>query len=98
MDFITDLPESVDPITSQSCSELWAVTDRFTKMAHFIPLARGTNLVRTVALQVSSARGQWGVLVGRGKGSTRVFLTTWKGGNVWQVTGYFLVFANIVSA
>jgi len=34
MDFITDLPES------DGCDQLWVVVDRFTKMAHFIPLLK----------------------------------------------------------
>jgi hypothetical protein len=32
MDFITDLPLSED------CDQLWVIVDRFTKIAHFIPL------------------------------------------------------------
>ena len=32
MDFITDLPQS------NNCTELWVVIDRFSKMAHIIPL------------------------------------------------------------
>ena len=34
MDFITDLP------TSNGCTELWVIIDRFTKMAHFVPLLK----------------------------------------------------------
>ena len=34
MDFITDLPPS------NGCTELWVITDRFTKMAHFVPLLK----------------------------------------------------------
>jgi transposase InsO family protein len=34
MDFITNLPEST------GCDQLWVVVDRFTKMAHFIPLQK----------------------------------------------------------
>jgi hypothetical protein len=34
MDFITDLPLSED------YDELWVIIDRFTKMAHFIPLKK----------------------------------------------------------
>jgi hypothetical protein len=34
MDFITDLPLSED------CDQLWIIIDRFTKMAHFIPLKK----------------------------------------------------------
>jgi hypothetical protein len=34
MDFITDLPES------EGCNQLWVIIDRFTKMAHFIPLQK----------------------------------------------------------
>jgi len=32
MDFITELP------VSEGCDQLWVVIDRFTKMAHFVPL------------------------------------------------------------
>jgi hypothetical protein len=34
MDFITDLSLSED------CDQLWVIVDRFTKMAHFIPLKK----------------------------------------------------------
>jgi len=34
MDFITDLP------ISDGCDQLWVVVDRFTKMAHFLPLPK----------------------------------------------------------
>jgi hypothetical protein len=34
MDFITDLPLSED------CHQVWVIVDRFTKMAHFIPLKK----------------------------------------------------------
>jgi transposase InsO family protein len=34
MDFITDLP------LSEGCDQLWVVIDRFTKMAHFVPLPK----------------------------------------------------------
>jgi len=36
MDFITDLP------LSNECDQLWVVIDRFTKMAHFVPLKEKT--------------------------------------------------------
>jgi len=36
MDFITELP------LSEGCDQLWVVIDRFTKMAHFIPLREKT--------------------------------------------------------
>jgi transposase InsO family protein len=36
MDFITDLPQS------EGCSTIWVVIDRFTKMAHFVPLKEKT--------------------------------------------------------
>jgi len=36
MDFITELP------ASEECDQLWVVIDRFTKMAHFIPLREKT--------------------------------------------------------
>ena len=43
MDFITDLPESM------SCTELWVVIDRFTKMAHFIPPSPGSKTAEDLA-------------------------------------------------
>jgi hypothetical protein len=39
MDFITDLPLSED------CDQLWVIVDRFTKMAHFIPLKKDQKKV-----------------------------------------------------
>ena len=32
MDFITSLP------LSNNCDEIWVIVDRYTKMAHFVPL------------------------------------------------------------
>ena len=50
MDFITDLP------LSEQCDQLWVVVDRFTKMAHFIPLPKegksASDLARTFAREV----------------------------------------------
>ena len=50
MDFITDLP------LSDECDLLWVVVDRFTKIAHFIPLPKGgklaSDLARTFARKV----------------------------------------------
>jgi len=37
MDFITDLPHS------EGCDQLWVVINRFSKMAHFIPLKEKTT-------------------------------------------------------
>jgi len=37
MDFITDLP------LSNKCDQLWVIIDRFTKMAHFVPLQEKTS-------------------------------------------------------
>ena len=37
MDFITELP------MSEECDQLWVIIDRFTKMAHFIPLREKTT-------------------------------------------------------
>jgi len=51
MDFITDLP------VSESCDQLWVIIDRFTKMAHFIPLSQD---VKTAAdLAKGFAREVW---------------------------------------
>jgi hypothetical protein len=50
IDFITDLPLSED------CDQLWVIIDRFTKMAHFIPLKKdqktAEHLVRIFAHEI----------------------------------------------
>ena len=50
MDFITDLP------MSEQCDQLWMIFDRFTKMAHFIPLPKesktASDLAKTFAWEV----------------------------------------------
>jgi hypothetical protein len=50
MDFITDLPLSKD------CDQLWVIIERFTKMAHFIPLKKkqkmAEHLVRIFAREI----------------------------------------------
>jgi hypothetical protein len=50
MDFITDLPLSKD------CDELWVIINRFTKMAHFIPLKKeqkmAEHLVKIFAYKI----------------------------------------------
>jgi len=51
MDFITDLP------LSEECDQLWVVIDRFTKMAHFLPLRREGKT--TTDLAVIFAREVW---------------------------------------
>ena len=43
LDFITDLP------LSNGCTELWVVIDRFTKMAHFIPLKEDAKTAADLA-------------------------------------------------
>ena len=43
MDFITDLPESED------CDQLWVIIDRYTKMAHFLPLHQNGKTVSALA-------------------------------------------------
>jgi hypothetical protein len=55
MDFITDLPPS------RGCTELWVVIDRFTKMAHFIPLPpdgkKAEDLARIFAKEIWRLHG-----------------------------------------
>ena len=55
MDFITDLPRS------NNCTELWVVVDRFSKMAHFIPLEQdkknAEDLARIFAREVCRLHG-----------------------------------------
>jgi len=48
MDFITDLP------LSEGCDQLWVVIDRFSKMAHFIPLKEktGEDLTKIFAKEI----------------------------------------------
>jgi len=43
MDFITELP------VSDGCDQLWVVIDRFTKMAHFVPLRREGKTAKDLA-------------------------------------------------
>jgi len=51
MDFITELPES------EGCDQLWVVIDRFTKMAHFLPLQKEGKMAADLA--VVFAREIW---------------------------------------
>jgi len=51
MDFITELP------TSEGCDQLWVVIDRFTKMAHFLPLRKERKTAADLA--VIFAREVW---------------------------------------
>jgi transposase InsO family protein len=53
MDFITDLPES------ENCTTIWVVVDRFTKMAHFIPLKEktATYVARQFVTHIWKAHG-----------------------------------------
>jgi len=48
MDFITEL------LLSDGCDQLWVIIDRFTKMAHFIPLREksGSDLTKIFAREV----------------------------------------------
>jgi transposase InsO family protein len=43
MDFITDLP------LSEGCDQLWVIIDRYTKMAHFIPLKKKNKKAEDLA-------------------------------------------------
>jgi len=51
MDFITELP------VSEGCDQLWVIIDRFTKMAHFLPLR--TEGKTAADLAVIFAREIW---------------------------------------
>jgi len=44
MDFITELP------TSEGCDQLWVIIDRFTKMAHFLPLRKDGKMAADLAI------------------------------------------------
>jgi len=44
MDFITELP------VSEECDQLWVVIDRFTKMAHFLPLKKNKKTTADLAV------------------------------------------------
>ena len=43
MDFITSLP------LSNNCDEIWVIVDRYTKMAHFVPLTVGAKTAADLA-------------------------------------------------
>ena len=51
MDFITEL------LLSEECDQLWVVVDRFTKMAHFIPLPKTRKTAPDLA--ITFAKGVW---------------------------------------
>jgi len=51
MDFITELP------LSEGCDQLWVIIDRFTKMAHFLPLRKEGKTAADLA--VIFAREVW---------------------------------------
>jgi hypothetical protein len=55
MDFITDLP------LSEGCDQLWVIIDRYTKMAHFIPLKKknkkGEDLATIFAREIWRLHG-----------------------------------------
>jgi len=44
MDFITDLP------ISDNRDQLWVVVDRYTKMAHFLPLTKEGKTAKDLAI------------------------------------------------
>jgi hypothetical protein len=74
MDFITDLPES------SGCDQLWVVVDRFTKMAHFIPLQKNgkttEDLARIFAKEIWKLHGLPTDIVS--DRDSRFTSTTWK--------------------
>jgi len=47
MDFITELP------LSEECDQLWVVIDRYTKMAHFLPLRKEGKTVADLAVIIA---------------------------------------------
>jgi len=51
MDFITEL------LLSEECDQLWVIIDRFTKMAHFVPLTKAKKTAEDLA--VISASEVW---------------------------------------
>jgi hypothetical protein len=74
MDFITNLPEST------GCDQLWVVVDRFTKMAHFIPLQKDgkitTDLAKIFAKEIWKLHGLPTDIVS--DRDSRFTSTTWK--------------------
>jgi hypothetical protein len=74
MDVITNLPES------SGCNQLWVVIDRFTKMAHFIPLQKDgkttEDLARIFAREIWKLHGlPMDIVLDR---DSRFTSTTWK--------------------
>jgi hypothetical protein len=52
MDFITDHP------LSDGCDRLWVIIDRYTKMAHFIPLKKQEKIAENLVLIFSREIGR----------------------------------------
>jgi len=73
MDFITELP------CSEGCDQLWVVIDRFTKMAHFIPLKGKTvaDLTKIFAREIWRFHGLPTDIVS--DRDSRFTSETWKG-------------------
>jgi len=73
MDFITELP------CSEGCDQLWVVIDRFTKMAHFIPLKEKTaaDLTKIFAREIWRFHGLPTDIVS--DRDSRFTSETWKG-------------------
>jgi len=73
MDFVTELP------CSEGCDQLWVVIDRFTKMAHFIPLKEKTaaDLTKIFAREIWRFHGLPTDIVS--DRDSRFTSETWKG-------------------
>lgn len=54
LDFITDLPPSVDPANNTTFDSILVVVDRFTKMSHFVPCHKAINAETTATLFLAS--------------------------------------------
>ncbi|GJY53461.1 reverse transcriptase domain-containing protein [Tanacetum coccineum] len=58
MDFITKLPK-----TSSGYDTIWAVVDRLTKSAHFLPMKENDSMERLMRLYLKEVVSRHGVLV-----------------------------------
>jgi hypothetical protein len=57
MDFIVGLPK-----TSKGCDSIWVIVDRFTKVAHFLPVKTRDPVVSYTKLYIALILSLHGVL------------------------------------
>jgi len=61
MDFITDLPPSKDPATTQAYDAILVVVDRMTKYAYFLPFRKTMGATETAAIVLQRIIAEHGI-------------------------------------